>query len=143
MTTVKEVMEDQVAKVPQTANVLDAARKMAEEGVSAVVVVDKSEKLVGLVTDGRLATGVLATGKDPQRTSIQDVMISAPITATEDVEVCEVMEWMAGNSTWQVPVIDEERRIVGVMSASDVAKEHAINCRDCSATILEITSTRS
>ena len=137
---VKEVMTERVVKLSENGGVIDAAKKMADENVGTVVEVDGNDNPIGIVTDRKLTTDVLARGMDPSSTKIENVMTRLPLTTRQDSDVCEVIEKMQSNDIRRFPVVDDKQRIVGVISISDIAKEHANNCGDCSNTILEIAS---
>src|ERR1700730_16891612 len=137
---VKEVMTERVVKLSENGSAIDAAKKVADENVGTVVVVDGNDNPIGIVTDRKLTTDVLARGMDPSSTKIENVMTRLPLTTRQDSDVCEVIEKMQSNDIRRFPVVDDKQRIVGVISISDIAKEHANNCGDCSNTILEIAS---
>jgi CBS domain-containing protein len=140
MPIVREIMTEEVVKVPRTATVVHAAKRMADENVGTVIVVDNNDTPVGIVTDRTLTTGVIAGELDPKKTKMQDMMTKSPITTTADADVCDVVEQMEENEIRRMPVVDDDDAVVGVLSTSDVAKDHAPNCGSCAAVILDINS---
>ena len=63
--------------------VVDAARRMAERRVGSILVVDDRVRPMGIVTDRDITTRVVAKGRDPQRTALNDVMTPMPSTVLE------------------------------------------------------------
>jgi CBS domain-containing protein len=59
--TVEEIMEEQVITVAETATITEAAKKMADDTVGTVLVLDKKNRLAGLATDRKISQGTKAT----------------------------------------------------------------------------------
>ena len=83
MTTVKEILDKKGAAVvsaKKTDTVLDTARKMNEKRIGAVIVTE-GDHVVGIFTERDIMTRVVAAGRDPQSTTIGQVM-SSPVAGT-------------------------------------------------------------
>jgi CBS domain-containing protein len=97
-----------------------AANLMRQNDVGPVPVVD-DDKLVGIVTDRDLTLKVLAEGRDPKRTRVQDVMTREVVTCRTDDDVQKALEAMSEHQIRRIPVVDEEDRLVGMIAQADVA----------------------
>ena len=101
----------------------DAAAIMAEQGVSALVIMD-SDRVAGLLTDRDLRSRVLAVGLEPTR-PVSEVMTPDPITASPDALTFEVMLAMLERTMHHVPLVVDGRP-VGMVTSTDLLRfEHA------------------
>lgn len=100
-----------------------AARVMRREGVGAVPVIndEQQKQLIGIVTDRDLAIKVVAESRDPNHAMVQDVMASTIVVCREREDLSSAIKAMEEHQIRQVPVIDDDGRIVGIISQADVA----------------------
>jgi CBS domain-containing protein len=105
------------------ASVFDALQLMAEKEIGAVMVIDKKNKVVGIVTERDYARKIILKGKTSLKTRVKEIMTPAakmykvkPETSVED---CMVL--MTGKHIRHVPVFDGGK-FVGVISIGDVVK---------------------
>jgi CBS domain-containing protein len=99
------------------------AQLMKKEDIGPVPVVDdeRNKRLVGIVTDRDLALKVVAEGRDPQTTKVEEVMTRKLITCRPDDDVESAMKAMAQYQLRRIPVVDNDDRLVGIISQADVA----------------------
>jgi len=99
------------------------AQLMKKEDIGPVPVVDdeQNKRLVGIVTDRDLALKVVAEGRDPQTTKVEEVMTRKLITCRPDDDVESAMKAMAQYQLRRIPVVDNDDRLVGIISQADVA----------------------
>ena len=99
------------------------AQLMKKEDIGPVPVVDdeQNKRLVGIVTDRDLALKVVAEGRDPQTTKVEEVMTRKLITSRPDDDVESAMKAMAQYQLRRIPVVDNDDRLVGIISQADVA----------------------
>lgn len=115
---IKEVMErEHMLRAPPGTTVADAARQMAEQKVSAVLVLDGS-RLAGIFTERDAVFRVIATGRDARSTTLADVMTADPITIAPDKTFGQALALMHERGIRHVPVV-ENGKVVGVVSARD------------------------
>ncbi|WP_109474017.1 DUF294 nucleotidyltransferase-like domain-containing protein [Ornithinimicrobium cavernae] len=106
-----------------TTSVREAARLMAKEHVSSVLVLDRGE-LVGIVTDRDLRSRVLAAGRDPA-VPLSTVMTPRPATARPDALAFEALMEMVDRTIHHLPVVDVGGRVLGLVSSTDLMRlEH-------------------
>lgn len=119
-----EILTRHVAVVRRDEPLLDAIRKMREEHVGALVVVEDrggAHVPIGMLTDRDIVVGVLA--KDVahvQKLDVGDVMTSDLVTATADEDVGDVLRRMRSFGVRRVPVVDAAGALEGVVSLDDV-----------------------
>ncbi len=117
--TVRDRMSREVQMTAPDQTIREAARAMADLGVGALPVTD-GDRLVGMVTDRDIAVRGVAEGRGPD-TPVREVM-------TPDVKYCfdyEDLELVARNMGDQqvrrLPVLNQDKRLVGILSLGDVA----------------------
>jgi CBS domain-containing protein len=103
--------------------VSQAARVMRREhlGLIAVVSDDQTRQIIGVVTDWDLAIKVVAEGRDPNRTTVDDVMTHAIVVCRDDEDLSNAIAAMEEYQIHRIPVVDRSDRIVGIISQVDVS----------------------
>ncbi len=123
MTTVRQLLEEkghEVWSVHPDDTVLDAIRKMASEGVGAMVVIE-DDKPVGIVTERHYARNVFLKGKSSPKTPVHEIMTTRFVCAQLEQTVEECMAVMTEKRVRHLPVLDEDR-LVGIVSIGDLVK---------------------
>ena len=118
-----EVMtKDPSCSLP-TDSVFAAAQLMKSEDVGPIPVIrDKqTKKLEGIVTDRDLALKVVAEGLDPKNTRVEEVMTTGVITCGADSDINDALELMQQHQVRRVPVVDDDDKLIGIISQADVA----------------------
>ncbi len=118
---VKDVMRTQLVVVSVEDPIIEVAKKMAEARSSYSLVMEK-ERVVGIITERDLVRRVLAEDKDPKEVKAEDVMSSPIIAVIEDSLLTDAALIMAKNKVRKLIVVNKENRLVGVVTASDLAK---------------------
>nr|WP_300049059.1 DUF294 nucleotidyltransferase-like domain-containing protein [uncultured Nocardioides sp.] len=115
---------DLVTREPVTttpaASVRDAAAAMSAAGVSCVLVVEHLA-LVGIVTDRDLRNRVLAADL-PTVSPVRSVMTPDPVTLSVDALAFEALLEMVSRDIHHLPVVDETRRPVGLVTTTDLVR---------------------
>ena len=105
---------------PPSATAVDAAKAMASEDVGPIPVAE-GDRLIGIVTDRDLVVRVLAEGRDPASTTLEEVMASDLTTVEPDTQLEEALQLMSENQVRRLPVV-EGGRLVGIVAQADVAR---------------------
>ena len=100
-----------------------AGKLMQRHDIGVLPVVDnlRTGKLAGIVTDRDLAMRVLAAGREPHTTAVQDIMSHPVITCSPDDDIQVVLELMERHQLKRIPAIDNAGRVVGMISQADIA----------------------
>jgi CBS domain-containing protein len=118
---VRDVMTAQVNFVASDTPVNEIARLLRDQDIGSVPVAD-GEKLVGMVTDRDLVVRGMADGVDPRSLRARDVMSPQLVCCAEDQTIEEVLEHMGQEQVRRMPVVDANRRLVGVVSLGDLSR---------------------
>jgi CBS domain-containing protein len=118
---VADVMEREVKLANPDDNVQQAARMMREADVG-VLPVGEGDRLIGMVSDRDIAMRVAAEGRDPARTKVRDVMSPDVRYVYEDEDLEHVAENMAEQQVRRLPVMNRDKRLIGIVSLGDIAR---------------------
>ncbi len=99
--------------------VRSAAALMEKERLGSVVVVE-NDRPRGVVTDRDIALRVLAEGRDPAETRVEEIAAQPVVTVGEDRPLGEATEVMRRHRLRRIAVVDEAGRLRGLLSADDV-----------------------
>jgi CBS domain-containing protein len=99
--------------------VAEAVSEMSLRNVGSVVVLEYG-RLIGLLTERDILTRVVAAGRQPNLTCVADVMTHHPVVLSPHATVEEAMNLFTEKRCRQIPLIDDEDRLVGLISIGDV-----------------------
>jgi CBS domain-containing protein len=120
---VQDAMSREVRTVAPETTIAEAARIMADADIGALPVA-AGDRLTGIVTDRDIAIRAVAIGKGPQ-TTVGEVMTHDVLYCHEDEDITHVCENMAEMQVRRLPVVDVDKRLVGILSLSDIADRRA------------------
>ena len=115
MATVAEVMTRDVLSVDPTASIGEAAEKMMDAGVGAVVVMEDMVRLVGIVTERDILRAVAQRARAAEA-RVRQWMTDDPITVPTETDLEEAARIMLENGFRHLPVVDENGQVVGIAS---------------------------
>ena len=101
-------------------NVWQAAVRMRQRAVGTLVVVNAERQPIGIVTDRDLMERVLAAGRDPNETTVRDVMTPDPTTIWVKESVETALALMRDGGLRRLPVVNADGVLVGILSLDDV-----------------------
>ncbi|MBO9664106.1 CBS domain-containing protein [Dokdonella sp.] len=116
---ISDVMTPGVHLATPDQTIHDAAAKMAAEDVGSLPV-GENDRLVGMITDRDIVVRAVALGLDTQ-TPVREVMSAAVRYCFEDEDVAHVAQNMAELGVRRLPVVDRDKRLVGMVALSNVA----------------------
>ena len=116
--TLRDIVAQQTpVTAPSTLSVRDAAIVMRERRIGAMMVVENGV-LAGVFTERDALNRVVAEGRDPQATSLADVMTKNPRTLSPDTVFSAALELMHEGRFRHVPIV-EHGVPVGMVSVGD------------------------
>ena len=116
---VSEVMTRHVEIMNPKQSIREAAQRMCDMDVG-VLPIGENDRLVGMVTDRDIAVRAVALGKDAN-TPISEVMSTDVCYCFEDEDVSAVADTMANQQLRRLPVLNRDKRLVGILTLGDLA----------------------
>ena len=116
----KELMTKTPEFLPPTATLKEAADQMKKHDYGFIPV-GENDRLIGVITDRDLAIRGTATGKDPNKTQIQEVMSKGIHYCFETDSVEEVAKKMEDLQVRRIIVLNKDKRLTGIISLGDIA----------------------
>jgi CBS domain-containing protein len=116
---VSECMSRDVRLANPGHTIRDVAQIMADIDAGAVPVSD-NDRLVGMITDRDIAIRAVAAGKGPN-TPVREVMSMEVKYCFDDEDLDHVAKNMADIRVRRLPVVNREKRLVGILSLGDLA----------------------
>jgi CBS domain-containing protein len=110
-----------VLDVDGAATVLDAVTKMVEGNVGSLLVTEGG-RLTGIVTERDYLRRVTLEGRDERTTPVREIMSPELVVVGPDASVEECMAVMTERRIRHLPVLDEDRHVLGVVSIGDLVK---------------------
>ena len=136
MTTISSVMTRDVEVIRPNESIQRAAQMMKEFDIGALPVCD-GKRLLGMITDRDITLRSTADGKLPADVSVADVMSEQIIYCTEDETTEDVMDQMGECQVRRLPVINDQKELVGIVSLGDLATRQS---SDTDKTLREISA---
>lgn len=116
---IKDAMAKEPLSVRTDATIQEAAAGMRDAGVGALPVVDKGDKLAGIVTDRDFAVRAVAEGLEAE-TPVERVMTKQLIVVEPSDELEDALSLMRERQVRRLPVLEGDR-LVGIVAQADIA----------------------
>ncbi len=117
---VAEVMTRQVVYLPADTMLDEAAQVMRDQGIGDVVVT-RGPTMIGLVTDRDIVVRAIAEDLSPRTTTLGSITSHELIMVEQSATVDEAVRAMRERAVRRLLVCDADRKVVGILSLSDVA----------------------
>jgi CBS domain-containing protein len=118
---VSEVMTSDVQTVSADQTVREAAGFMLRAEAGSIPVCE-GDRVIGIITDRDIAVRGVAEGRGPD-TPVRELMSDGIICAHEDDDVADVARRMSEEQIRRLPILDHNKRLVGIVSLGDLARE--------------------
>lgn len=119
MQLLKDVLSHDVQVISPEATLQDAAARMRDQGFG-MLPVGEHDRMIGAVTDRDIAVRAIAEGKGGD-TLVRDVMSKDVIWCFESDTVETAADMMSKFQVRRLPVVNSEKRLVGIVSLGDFA----------------------
>ncbi|KMZ67103.1 CBS domain-containing protein CBSX3, mitochondrial [Zostera marina] len=114
--------------------VYDAVKSMTQNNVGALVVVktEEGKSIAGIITERDYLRKIIVQGRSSKETKVGDIMTEENklITVTPDTKVLRAMQLMTDNRIRHIPVIDDVKGMLGMLSIGDVVRAVVIEHRE-------------
>jgi len=117
---VKDAMHKGAEWVGPDATVCDVAKRMRELDIGAMPV-GENDRLIGMVTDRDITCRGVANGKDCAKLTARDVMSKGIFYCRDAEELEDALRIMEQKQVRRLPVINEQKRMVGMLSLGDIS----------------------
>lgn len=121
---ISEVMSSEVRIADPDDTIQDIAQIMEDTDVGFLPV-GEDDRLVGMVTDRDITIRAVARGLDPHTTRVREVMTDKVLYCFETDDVQEAARSMAELRVRRLPIVNGDKRLVGVVSLGDIAFLHS------------------
>ena len=121
MQKLKDLMSRDVKVISPDMSIREAAREM-REGDFGMLPVGENDRMIGTISDRDIAIRAVAEGKDTG-TKVRDVMSEGIAWAFEDDSVEEAVKIMSKRQLRRLPVVNRDKRLVGIVALGDFAVE--------------------
>jgi CBS domain-containing protein len=122
MSTVREIMTSNAQCVDEGETLEAAARRMRDLNVGALPICGRDQKLQGLLTDRDIVVKCIAEGSNPRTTNAGQLAQGTLVWIEAERSVEDAWQLMAKNRVRRLPVLDKDRRLIGIVSQGDVAR---------------------
>jgi CBS domain-containing protein len=134
---IRDVMNPDTETVSPSTTLKDAAAIMAKKGIGFLLI-GEDDQLKGTVTDRDIVLRAVAEGKNLESTTVGDVLTGELLYCKADQDVDQVAQNMSEKQVRRMPVVNEDKRLVGVVSIGDMAQ--ALNKEEVGRILEGVTS---
>ena len=103
----------------KTDKVHTAVSIMAENNYGSVVIVDKNQKVIGIVTERDIVKKIVQKGLSAKTTSLEKIMTANPRVANENDDIVDWLRIMSNDRFRRLPVVDSEGKIKVIFTQGD------------------------
>ena len=124
MITVKDMLDQKghnAWTIGPEAKVLEALELMAKKGLGALIVVDKDDEVIGILSERDYARKIILMGRQSQDTPVKDIMTKEVYGVHYETTADECMALMTDKHIRHLPVC-KDGKLAGVISIGDVVK---------------------
>lgn len=117
---IKEIITPEPQCISPDATLVEAAEDMKSLDVG-ILPICENDRLIGTVTHRDIILRAIAVGRNPRITKVREVMSSKIIYCFDDQNVEDAAGMMEKNQVRRLPVLDHDKRLVGIISIGDLA----------------------
>ena len=123
MQKLKDVMSKHVQVISPDDTIMDAAKHM-RDGDFGMLPVGENDRMIGTISDRDIAIRAVALNK-PGSTKVREIMSEGIFWAFEDDSVDDAAKLMGKHQIRRLPVVNSEKRLVGIVALGDFAVVNA------------------
>ena len=121
MKKLKDVMSRAVQVISPDATIMEAAGQM-QRGNFGMMPVGENDRMIGTISDRDIAMRAVAVGKDAN-TKVREIMSGQIFWAYENDSIDDAAELMGEKQIRRLPVLNADKRLVGIVALGDLAVE--------------------
>jgi CBS domain-containing protein len=116
---VRDVMRTAVMTVLESQSAENVSKLMRDENVGSVVVVDKQQNPIGIITERDIVSRVAAENVYPSKVSSREIMSSPVVTVSTETSLEEAARTMSKRDIRRLVVI-EKGKLVGIITSREI-----------------------
>ena len=120
--TVREAMHEGCECIGENQSLLDAAKRMEALDIGAMPICGQDDRLKGMITDRDIVVKALAHDRDPAGTTAGELAQERLVCVRADAPMDRALSLMEEHKVKRLPVIDENKRLCGMISEADIAR---------------------
>ncbi|MGC8547398.1 MAG: cyclic nucleotide-binding/CBS domain-containing protein, partial [Candidatus Micrarchaeia archaeon] len=117
---IREIMSSPVVTARENASVREIAKKMKNHDIDTVVIVNKENEPIGMVTEGDIVRRLLSKKRSLWFTKAKHVMSKPVLTANTEAKIEDVAKYMATKRIKRLCIVDESNKLVGIVTQTDI-----------------------
>jgi CBS domain-containing protein len=117
--SLERICSKDVVTISSDATVLEAAKLMHSKHIGCLVVTEEFRP-IGIVTDRDIVLKVVASEKRPAETAVKQIMTTNPTLVNVNYDLLDAVRLMRDRGVRRLPVVDEHRRLLGIITMDDV-----------------------
>ncbi len=111
-----------IITVSPNASVFDAIKLMDEKNIGALLVLNAHGKIAGIFAERDCFRKIVLAEKSPKEVPVKAVMTKKVIYVSPETTVDECMAQMTRNRIRHIPVLENDGKILGIVSIGDLVK---------------------
>ena len=119
---IEQRMKKQIVRIHPDKNIKYAGQILKAIDIGCLIVVDGGEQIIGILTERDIVQKVVATGLDPVKTLVKDVMTREVVTLDKWASLKEAVKLMDSNRIKKLPVT-ENGRLIGILTMTDLLRQ--------------------
>ena len=118
-----DLMSVDIIAATENVSAIEVATRIVLSAINGMPVISRDDgRLLGVVTTIDILRAIRGGG-DLTKIMAKELMSPQPVSVKEDTDVNEIIELMDKNGIMMIPVVENDGRLIGVCSRSDVLKE--------------------
>lgn len=123
---IKDCMCNNVEWTIPSCTVHDCAAIMSNKKIGCVPVCNNSQNVVGMVTDRDIILRCIACNKDPNTTTVSEIMSCEVCCCNLEDDIQKAEDLMAKNQVKRIPIL-ENNKLIGMLTLGDLAQNNQVN----------------
>lgn len=116
---VKELMTKKVITIDKEDSIINAAKKMKDHDIGILVIINEKREVLGVITDRDIVIRSISRGNI--NATVDEAMTHDSIRINKNEEIVKALETMGDYQIKRLVVVDDDLKLVGIISLSDLA----------------------
>ena len=120
--TVSEIMSSPVVTAKEKTSVREIAKLMGKHRIDAVVITNKLNEPIGMVTGGDIVKKLVSKTRNLLFSKAKHIMSKPVVTVKKHMKLEDAARYMATNKIKKLCVVDDANKVAGIITSSDITK---------------------